>query len=114
MSRYLIGIRQYEGTIVNPIQKYEQKNIGANADQVIFSTVDTTVFAAAEAQEIFVDYSLEVRRAVIKAMREISIANAERWAQMAVDETKMGRVDDKIMHHSNAGGRRYVFASLHR
>lgn len=81
---------------MNSIKKYEQKNICANADQVIFSTVDTAVLAAAHAQEIFADYSLEVRRAVIKAMREISIANAERWAHMAVDETKMGRVDDKI------------------
>ena len=38
---------------------------------------------------------LEVRRAVIKAMRKTSIANAERWGRMAVEETKMGRVEDK-------------------
>ncbi|NDU92541.1 MAG: aldehyde dehydrogenase family protein [Ferrovum sp.] len=66
-----------------------------DADQVIFATVDAAVFAAAQAQQVFQDYSLEVRRAVIKAMREISIANAERWGRMAVDETKMGRADDK-------------------
>jgi propionaldehyde dehydrogenase len=66
-----------------------------DADQVIFATVDAAVFAATQAQLVFQDYSLEVRRAVIKAMREISIANAERWGRMAVDETKMGRVDDK-------------------
>lgn len=64
-------------------------------DQVIFSTVDAAVSAAAQAQREFQDHSLEVRRAVIKAMRATSIANAERWGRMAVEETKMGRGEDK-------------------
>jgi propionaldehyde dehydrogenase len=64
-------------------------------DQVIFATVDAAVSAAAQAQWVFQDQSLEVRRAVIRAMRKTCIANAERWARMAVEETKMGRVEDK-------------------
>jgi acyl-CoA reductase-like NAD-dependent aldehyde dehydrogenase len=64
-------------------------------DQVIFSTVDAAVSMAAQAQWIFQEQSLEVRRAVIKAMRKTSITNAERWGRMAVEETKMGRIDDK-------------------
>ncbi len=64
-------------------------------DQVIFSTVDAAVSTAVEAQRIFEDQGLEVRRAVIKAMRKTSIANAERWGRMAVEETKMGRAEDK-------------------
>lgn len=63
--------------------------------QVIFSSVDAAVTAAEQAQRVFQDQSLAQRRAVIKAIRSASVAHAERWAQMAVDETKMGRVADK-------------------
>jgi acyl-CoA reductase-like NAD-dependent aldehyde dehydrogenase len=66
-----------------------------NAGQVIFSTVDAAVQAAARAQSVFQDHGIEVRRSVIKAMRKTSIANAERWGRMAVEETKMGRTGDK-------------------
>ena len=65
------------------------------SDQVIFSTVDAAVAAAVQAQRIFEDQGLEVRRNVIKAMRKASIANAERWGRLAVEETKMGRAEDK-------------------
>jgi propionaldehyde dehydrogenase len=67
----------------------------AGGDHVIFATVDAAVSAATQAQCIFQDHSLEVRRAVIKAMRKAAIANAERWGRMAVGETKMGRAEDK-------------------
>ncbi len=65
------------------------------SDQVIFSTVDAAVAAAVQAQRIFEDQGLEVRRNVIKAIRKASIANAERWGRLAVEETKMGRAEDK-------------------
>lgn len=64
-------------------------------EQVVFPTVDAAVATAAEAQRVFQDHGLEARRTVIKAMRETAIANAERWGRMAVEETKMGRADDK-------------------
>jgi acyl-CoA reductase-like NAD-dependent aldehyde dehydrogenase len=66
------------------------------SDQVIFSSVDAAVSTAAQAQMVFEGQGLEVRGAVIKAMRKTSIANAERWGRMAVEETKMGRVEDKV------------------
>jgi acyl-CoA reductase-like NAD-dependent aldehyde dehydrogenase len=65
------------------------------SEQVIFVSVDAAVAAASEAQREFQEHSLEVRRAVIKAMRAAATANAERWGCMAVAETKMGRVEDK-------------------
>ncbi|MEI6208163.1 MAG: aldehyde dehydrogenase [Desulfuromonadales bacterium] len=64
-------------------------------DQAGFPTVDAAVSAAEEAQRIFHDQSLEVRRAVIKAIRTASVSNAERWGRLAVEETGMGRADDK-------------------
>lgn len=68
----------------------------AAGDQVLFPTVDAAVATATESQRVFEDQGLEVRRAVITAMRKISIANAERWGHMAVEETKMGRAEDKV------------------
>jgi propionaldehyde dehydrogenase len=65
-------------------------------DQVVFSSVDGAVSAAVQAQHIFQDQTLELRRAVIQAMRTVSVANAERWGHMAVAETKMGRAGDKM------------------
>ena len=63
---------------------------------VVHKTVDSAVSAAVRAQRVFQDQGLEVRRAVIKAMRKASIANAEKWARMAAEETKMGRAEDKV------------------
>ncbi len=65
------------------------------SDQVIFPTVEAAVSTAAQAQRVFQDHSLELRRAAIQAMRKTSIANAEHWGRMAVEETKMGRAEDK-------------------
>jgi len=65
------------------------------ADMAIFATVDAAVAAATAAQALFADESLDLRRAVIAAIRQAAVANAERWGQMAVAETRMGRAADK-------------------
>ena len=64
-------------------------------DLVCYPTADAAVTAAAQAQRVFQEQSLELRRAVITSLRESSVANAEQWARMAVEETMMGRVGDK-------------------
>jgi acyl-CoA reductase-like NAD-dependent aldehyde dehydrogenase len=64
-------------------------------DPVIFPTVEAAVSGATQAQRIFEEQGLEVRRNVIRAIRKASMANAERWGRMAVVETKMGRAEDK-------------------
>lgn len=67
-----------------------------SGDGVLFGSVDAAVAAAKAAQEEFQELGLEVRREVIRAMRKAAIANAERLAQAAVQETGMGRAADKI------------------
>lgn len=64
-------------------------------DRIIFPGVDAAVSAASAAQGIFHKLSIEVRKAVIEALRTASVANAERWGRMAVEETKIGRAEDK-------------------
>jgi aldehyde dehydrogenase len=60
-----------------------------------YPNVDATVALAAQAQRLFHEQSLELRKAVIQAMREAAVANATRWGSLAVEETKMGRAEDK-------------------
>jgi acyl-CoA reductase-like NAD-dependent aldehyde dehydrogenase len=62
----------------------------------VFTTVDEAVEAAKKAEVEMKSISLETRRKMIAAMREISIKHAEELAVMAVEETGLGRVKDKI------------------
>jgi propionaldehyde dehydrogenase len=63
---------------------------------VVHPTVDAAVQAARKAQAVFQDQGLEARREVIRAMRKAAVANAERLAKLAREETGMGRWEDKV------------------
>ena len=63
----------------------------------VFPTADEAVAAAQTAFAKFRRVSLHQRKAIIQAMREATIDNAQKLAQMAVDETRMGRVSDKVL-----------------
>jgi propionaldehyde dehydrogenase len=66
------------------------------SDDVVFGSVDAAVQAARRAQVVFQDQGLELRREVIRAMRKAAVADAERLAKMAREETGMGRWEDKV------------------
>jgi acyl-CoA reductase-like NAD-dependent aldehyde dehydrogenase len=63
----------------------------------VFDTVDAAVGAAEISQPVFQDLGLAARESIIAAMRAASRANSRRWAEMAVAETGMGRVEDKVL-----------------
>ena len=63
----------------------------------VFDSVDDAVSAAKLAQPAFQELGLVAREKIIAAIREVSRANARRWAEMAVAETGMGRVEDKVI-----------------
>lgn len=62
----------------------------------IFPTVDEAVAAAKVAQDRLDDLSLEQRRAIIAAIRTGMTPHIETIARETVEETKMGRYEDKI------------------
>lgn len=62
----------------------------------VFPTVDGAVLAAEAAQTVFQDLGIEARKKILDAMRQVSVANAEKWAKMAQQETGMGRWKDKV------------------
>ncbi len=71
-------------------------SIAPSGDDVLFPTVDAAVQAAKRAQAEFQEQGLERRREIIRAMRKAAVANAERLAKMAREETGMGRWEDKV------------------
>src|SRR5512146_720444 len=62
----------------------------------IFDDLDSATSAAAAAFEAWGDTSVEVRNRVIEAMRQTTRELAPQLAQMAVEETGLGNVKDKI------------------
>ena len=62
----------------------------------VFRTVDEAVSAARDAQKLLVQMPLEKRREMIANIRRRTAAEVHTLAKMAVDETGLGRVEDKI------------------
>jgi acyl-CoA reductase-like NAD-dependent aldehyde dehydrogenase len=65
--------------------------------RAIFEDLDSAAEAAREAFQIWSETPLETRDRVIEAMRETTRRHAEELAQLAVDETGLGNVKDKIL-----------------
>lgn len=63
----------------------------------IFTNLDDAVEAARQSYQQLKTLSLEKRESLITAIREAACANAGLLAEMAVQETGMGRVTDKII-----------------
>lgn len=62
----------------------------------IFDSMDDAVEAAYLAQKALVKLTFEKRGEIIDAIRKVGVENAELFAAMAVDETKMGNYEDKV------------------
>lgn len=62
----------------------------------IFSSISSAVDSAQKAQIAFQNLGIEKRKKIIDAIRQVSIENAQVFAKMAVEETGMGRIQDKV------------------
>lgn len=71
----------------------------ASDDNGIFSKVDSSVAAAIRAQKALVAMTLEQRGKIIEAIRKLSRDYAEDFSRRTLDETGMGRLEDKIQKH---------------
>lgn len=65
----------------------------------LFRSADEAVAAAARAQKALVDESLELRRKIVEAIRQTTRDHAETFSRMALEETGMGRFEDKVQKH---------------
>ena len=88
-------LRKIIEEVVKNLEEYRpQKDL---SEGPVFETFDEAIQEATKAQSIFQGLGLEKREGIIAAIREVSRMNARRWAEMAVSETKMGRVEDKVL-----------------
>ncbi len=65
----------------------------------LFSDVDSAVAAARIAHQELMKLTLDTRRAIVKSMRAVALANSEMLAKKAVEETTFGRWEDKLLKH---------------
>jgi propionaldehyde dehydrogenase len=68
----------------------------------IFSDYQAALKAAAEAQKKLALMGLDKREELVSSMRKAVVANAEKLARMAFEETKMGRYEHKIAKNINS------------
>jgi len=62
----------------------------------IYDSVDDAVDNAVEAQKQLIDMTLADREKIISAIRQAALDNNEMLSKMAVEESKLGRYEDKI------------------
>jgi len=68
----------------------------------IFEDVDAAINAAEEAQKQLVELSIEKRKEIIDAMRKKALENSQMLAEMAIEETEVGRMEHKVMKNDGA------------
>lgn len=62
----------------------------------VFGSIEEAIDAAEKAHLEFLDVKVETRKKILSAMRQIAIDHSEELSRMAVEETGLGRVEDKI------------------
>lgn len=73
-----------------------QKEVTSVRGEGIFGTVEEAVKAAQKAQKLLMGLPLDQRRNLIRNIRKKALQETETLSRMAVEETGMGRVEDKI------------------
>ena len=63
----------------------------------IYSNIDEAISAARRAFFAYRDMGLEKRRVIVDAMRSAMLADGDRLAYLAREETGLGRAEDKIL-----------------
>ncbi len=87
-------IAQIVETVLSRLEQNEAASGRGRYPQGIFAKLEDAVEAAHQAQKKI--RKLELRSKIIQAMREAGAKHARELAEMAVKETGMGRVEDKI------------------
>ena len=74
----------------------------AGGDHGVFTRANDAVAAAARAQSALLEQSLEQRKVIVEAVRQVTRDHAEDFSRRALEETGMGRLEDKILKHNVA------------
>ncbi len=86
--------------IVSQVVKQMQGAMDMPKTQLgIFNDMNTAIAAAKDAQKIMQRMPIDIREKIISCIRKLTRENEETLAKMAVEETGMGNVGDKILKH---------------
>ena len=72
---------------------------GTSGLRGVFSTIEEAIEAAWQSQKIYADASMETRKKVVAAIRQVGEEHKEDFARRIYEETKLGRIDHKIRKH---------------
>jgi propionaldehyde dehydrogenase len=81
---------------LGPASPIAPRQVASQGDTCLYDKLDDAVEAARMAQRRFIDLSLERRMELVANIRKHALANAERLGRMAVTETGLGRMPDKM------------------
>ena len=98
VSQVLRTLQQDRATTVQPTTPVG----GSSSRAGVFATATDAIAAAKTAQAAFVKLGFAKRREIIEAIKEVSLANAKRLADLAVQDTNMGNAAHKIMKNEGA------------
>src|SRR5947209_7357990 len=83
---------RYYGPTARPM---EAGVASQGASPGLFSTVQAAVSAARDAQKAFVALPLATRKRIVAEVRNVMRAHVDELSKLAVEETGLGRVEDK-------------------
>jgi propionaldehyde dehydrogenase len=78
------------------LEEIEAKSQKYRSEKAIHDNIDFAIESATRAQKRFSLLDLEKREQIIKSIRETCLNNARVLAEQAVQETRMGRLEDKV------------------
>src|SRR5262245_2704047 len=97
--------REIQSIVQNVVERLRQKSdppISRRSEKPhrsqlgVFDTLEAAIPAAEQAQRSLLSMTLAQRNKMIASMRSLLHEYTEELSKLAVDETKLGRVDDKI------------------
>ena len=99
VSQVLKTLQQGGSTTVQPTLS---AGASSSSRAGVFATAAEAIAAAKTAQAAFVKLEFAKRREIIEAIKAVSLANAERLADLAVQDTNMGNAAHKVMKNEGA------------
>ena len=99
VSQVLKTLQQGGSTAVQPTLSADASS---SSRAGVFATAVEAIAAAKTAQAAFVKLEFAKRREIIEAIKAVSLANAERLADLAVQDTNMGNAAHKVMKNEGA------------
>lgn len=91
-----ISEKLLEQLVSKVIDEFDKSN-NKNEKTIIFESIEEAIEKAKNAQKKLFDSKLEMREKIIKSIRVELLKHVEELSQLAIEETGMGRVEDKIL-----------------